>query len=192
MHIGSLYIILLLGNCFALGFNHLVAGRPATANPHRLLSPRPSKFSQSEIHYTLPLLAKTAASSNAINQPSTSTLTLVTFSRGDIRTTGGDEAFLTFTPPTSPLPQLLPTTNESLKTTLGRFRRTFTARKTLASSSCTTNNFRQGCTRGINARRDRYMPRSSCECIARGGTMVISVRLGRERSAASKSLSSAS
>lgn len=132
------------------------------------------------------------------HQLSTSTLTLVTFSRGDLTTTtGGDEVFLTFMPPTSPVPppHLLPTATtvgESLKTTLGKFRRTFTAFKTLASSSCTTNNFRQGCTRGINARSDRYIPRSSCECMARGGTMVISVRLGSERSAMSKLHSSSS
>ena len=130
------------------------------------------------------------------HQLSTSTLILVTFSRGDLTTTGGDEAFLTFTPPTSPLPpHLLPTATavgESLKTTLGKFRRTFTAFRTLASSSCTTNNLRQGCTRGINARSDRYIPRSSCECMALGGTMVISVRLGSERSATSKLHSSSS
>lgn len=117
------------------------------------------------------------------NHLSTSTLILVTFSRGDL-TRGGDEAFLIFTP-RSPLP-LVTTDGLFLKTTLGRFCKIFTAFRTLSSSSCTTNSFRQGCTRGINARIDRYMPRSSCECMARGGMMVISVRLGSERSAASK------
>lgn len=128
-----------------------------------------------------------------VTQLSTSTLTLTTFSRGDLTTTtGGDDAFLTFTL-TSPLPPLLPIAAcESLKTTFGRFRSAFTDRRTLSSSSCTTNNFRQGCNRGINARTDRYIPRNSCECMARGGTMVISVRLGSARSAASKLHSSSS